>query len=160
MAGAGGCGGGWHSQGTALIPLPAGSKEWVKYQEAEYKFFEHHSTWVQAERICSWYQAKLASVHDEAELRFLGQNLKKVPEGSRTFPGTDSSAVSPGCSLPSFFHSLLEGHYLGTAGLCRGHGGSRCWCLGAGLGLSSAFCCSASCRGAASPHAWGGHGCP
>lgn len=53
----------------------------MKYQEAEYKFFEHHSTWVQAQRICSWFQAELASVHGEAELRFLGQNLKKVPGG-------------------------------------------------------------------------------
>ncbi|XP_064329672.1 C-type mannose receptor 2 [Phalacrocorax carbo] len=58
-----------------------GSKEWVKYQEAEYKFFEHHSTWVQAQRICSWFQAELASVHSEAELRFLGQNLKKFSRG-------------------------------------------------------------------------------
>jgi len=58
--------------------LLAGSKEWVKYQEAEYKFFEHHSTWVQAQRICSWFQAELVSVHSESELHFLGQNLKKV----------------------------------------------------------------------------------
>uniref|UniRef100_A0A8B9TFJ7 Mannose receptor C type 2 n=1 Tax=Anas platyrhynchos TaxID=8839 RepID=A0A8B9TFJ7_ANAPL len=61
---------------------PAGSKEWVKYQEAEYKFFEHHSTWVQAQRICSWFQAELVSVHSEAELRFLGQNLKKFSRGT------------------------------------------------------------------------------
>lgn len=33
------------------------------------------------------------------------------------------SAVSPGCSLPSFFHPLLEGRYLGTAWLCWGHHG-------------------------------------
>ncbi|KAM4756851.1 C-type mannose receptor 2 [Cyanocitta cristata] len=58
-----------------------GSKEWVKYQEAEYKFFEHHSTWLQAQRICSWFQAELTSVHSEAELRFLGQNLKKFSRG-------------------------------------------------------------------------------
>lgn len=53
----------------------------MKYQEAEYKFFEHHSTWLQAKRICSWFQAELTSVHSEAELHFLGQNLKKVPRG-------------------------------------------------------------------------------
>lgn len=66
--------------------LPAGSKEWVKYQEAEYKFFEHHSTWLQAQRICSWFQAELTSVHSKAELHFLGQNLKKVPRGQE-LPG-------------------------------------------------------------------------
>ncbi|XP_010222777.1 PREDICTED: C-type mannose receptor 2-like [Tinamus guttatus] len=58
-----------------------GSKEWVKYQDAEYKFFEHHSTWVQAQRICTWFQAELVSVHNQAELDFLGQNLKKFSRG-------------------------------------------------------------------------------
>lgn len=115
MAGAGGCGGGWHSQGTALIPLPAGSKEWVKYQEAEYKFFEHHSTWVQAERICSWYQAKLASVHDEAELRFLGQNLKKVPEGLGTFPGTDELCCLAGLLSPQLLSFFAGGTLFGDS---------------------------------------------
>uniref|UniRef100_A0A8D0H0A0 Mannose receptor C-type 2 n=1 Tax=Sphenodon punctatus TaxID=8508 RepID=A0A8D0H0A0_SPHPU len=55
-----------------------GSKEWVKYQDAEYKFFEHHSTWVQAQRICTWFQAALVSIHNQAELDFLGQSLQKV----------------------------------------------------------------------------------
>ncbi|NXA40941.1 MRC2 protein, partial [Eudromia elegans] len=58
-----------------------GAKEWVKYQDAEYKFFEHHSTWVQAQRICTWFQAELVSVHNQAELDFLGQNLKKFSRG-------------------------------------------------------------------------------
>ncbi|NWY06036.1 MRC2 protein, partial [Nothoprocta ornata] len=58
-----------------------GAKEWVKYQDAEYKFLEHHSTWVQAQRICTWFQADLVSVHNQAELDFLGQNLKKFSRG-------------------------------------------------------------------------------
>uniref|UniRef100_A0A8C8VHM8 Mannose receptor C type 2 n=1 Tax=Pelusios castaneus TaxID=367368 RepID=A0A8C8VHM8_9SAUR len=53
------------------------TQEWVKFQDAEYKFFEHHSTWVQAQRICTWFQAELVSVHSQAELDFLGQSLKK-----------------------------------------------------------------------------------
>uniref|UniRef100_A0A8C3S4D6 C-type mannose receptor 2 n=1 Tax=Chelydra serpentina TaxID=8475 RepID=A0A8C3S4D6_CHESE len=56
-------------------------QEWVKYQDAEYKFFEHHSTWVQAQRICTWFQAELVSVHNRAELDFLGQSLKKFSRG-------------------------------------------------------------------------------
>ncbi|KAH0627011.1 hypothetical protein JD844_002369 [Phrynosoma platyrhinos] len=58
-----------------------GSNEWMKYQDAEYKFFDHHSTWVQAQRICTWFQADLVSVHNQAELDFLGQNLKKFSRG-------------------------------------------------------------------------------
>uniref|UniRef100_A0ABM5GR70 C-type mannose receptor 2 isoform X1 n=1 Tax=Pogona vitticeps TaxID=103695 RepID=A0ABM5GR70_9SAUR len=58
-----------------------GNKEWVKYQDAEYRFFDHHSTWVQAQRICSWFQAELVSIHSQAELDFLGQNLKKFSRG-------------------------------------------------------------------------------
>lgn len=72
----------------------------MKYQEAEYKFFEHHSTWVQAQRICSWFQAELASVHGEAELRFLGQNLKKVPGGWGP-PGGHPRAPLPPQAAPS-----------------------------------------------------------
>lgn len=52
--------------------------EWVRFQEAEYKFFEHHSTWVQAQLICTWFQSHLASVHSQAELDFLAHNLQKV----------------------------------------------------------------------------------
>uniref|UniRef100_A0A670J2K5 C-type mannose receptor 2 n=1 Tax=Podarcis muralis TaxID=64176 RepID=A0A670J2K5_PODMU len=58
-----------------------GDNEWVKYQDAEYKFFDHHSTWVQAQRICTWFQAELVSIHNQAELDFLGQNLKKFSRG-------------------------------------------------------------------------------
>ncbi|XP_061444611.1 C-type mannose receptor 2 isoform X2 [Rhineura floridana] len=58
-----------------------GSNVWVKYQDAEYKFFDHQSTWVQAQRICTWFQAELVSVHSQAELDFLSQNLKKFSRG-------------------------------------------------------------------------------
>lgn len=56
---------------------PQGRREWLRFQEAEYKFFEHHSTWAQAQRICTWFQAELTSVHSQAELEFLGHNLQK-----------------------------------------------------------------------------------
>ncbi|XP_039204111.1 C-type mannose receptor 2 isoform X1 [Crotalus tigris] len=58
-----------------------GSNEWLKFQDAEYKFFDHHSTWVQAQRICTWFQAELVSIHSQTELDFLGQNLKKFSRG-------------------------------------------------------------------------------
>ncbi|XP_075440470.1 C-type mannose receptor 2 [Ascaphus truei] len=58
-----------------------GSTEWVHYDGVEYKFFEHHSTWSQARRICTWFQADLAAVHNQAELDFLGQNLQKFSRG-------------------------------------------------------------------------------
>uniref|UniRef100_A0A452UNZ5 Mannose receptor C type 2 n=1 Tax=Ursus maritimus TaxID=29073 RepID=A0A452UNZ5_URSMA len=60
---------------------PQGRREWLRFQEAEYKFFEHHSTWAQAQRICTWFQAELASVHSQAELDFLGHNLQKLSRG-------------------------------------------------------------------------------
>jgi hypothetical protein len=60
------------------VAAPTGRLEWVRFQEAEYKFFEHHSSWAQAQRICTWFQADLTSVHSQAELDFLGQNLQKV----------------------------------------------------------------------------------
>ncbi|KAK2110915.1 C-type mannose receptor 2 [Saguinus oedipus] len=56
---------------------PAGQQEWLHFQEAEYKFFEHHSTWAQAQRICTWFQAELTSVHSQAELDFLSHNMQK-----------------------------------------------------------------------------------
>ncbi|XP_029783396.1 C-type mannose receptor 2 isoform X1 [Suricata suricatta] len=60
---------------------PQGRREWLRFQEAEYKFFEHHSTWAQAQRICTWFQAELASIHSQAELDFLGHNLQKFSRG-------------------------------------------------------------------------------
>lgn len=60
------------------VAAPTGRLEWVRFQEAEYKFFEHHSSWAQAQRICTWFQAELTSVHSQAELDFLGQNMQKV----------------------------------------------------------------------------------
>lgn len=66
--------------GTCSHPCaaPIGRLEWLRFQEAEYKFFEHHSSWAQAQRICTWFQAELTSIHSQAELDFLGQNLQKV----------------------------------------------------------------------------------
>ncbi|KAM4622511.1 C-type mannose receptor 2 [Discoglossus pictus] len=58
-----------------------GSTEWVRYESAEYKFFEHHSTWLQAQRICTWFQGNLVSVHNQTELDFLGQHLQKFSRG-------------------------------------------------------------------------------
>lgn len=91
-------------------------------------------------------------MHGEAELRFLGQNLKKVPGGRGPPQAPTGPTASPGCSLPGFFHPLLEGHYPGTAGVMMGLvrwqqvpvPGCR---LGAQQG--DAFCHGASCRGAA-----------
>uniref|UniRef100_A0A8C5WA99 Mannose receptor C-type 2 n=1 Tax=Leptobrachium leishanense TaxID=445787 RepID=A0A8C5WA99_9ANUR len=58
-----------------------GSTEWVMYENVEYKFFEHRSTWTQAQRICTWFQAELVSIHEQAELDFLGKNLEKFSRG-------------------------------------------------------------------------------
>ncbi|KAM5307383.1 C-type mannose receptor 2 isoform 2-T2 [Glossophaga mutica] len=60
---------------------PQGRREWLRFQDAEYKFFEHHSMWTQAQRICTWFRAELASVHSQAELDFLGHNLQKFSRG-------------------------------------------------------------------------------
>ncbi|KAJ8253702.1 hypothetical protein COCON_G00203140 [Conger conger] len=53
-------------------------REWVKFQEAEYKIFDHRATWNQAERICTWFQSFLVSVHSPEEHAFLTQSLQKV----------------------------------------------------------------------------------
>ncbi|KAJ8245954.1 hypothetical protein GJAV_G00262100 [Gymnothorax javanicus] len=57
------------------------SKEWVTFQQADYKFFDHSATWYQAQRICSWHQASLASVHSPEEQNFVSQLLRK-PKGA------------------------------------------------------------------------------
>ncbi|XP_071027854.1 C-type mannose receptor 2-like [Oncorhynchus clarkii lewisi] len=54
------------------------ASEWVGFQEAEYKFFDHRSTWDQAQRICSWSGASLASIHSSAEEVFLANTLHKM----------------------------------------------------------------------------------
>ncbi|XP_035262568.1 C-type mannose receptor 2-like isoform X2 [Anguilla anguilla] len=54
------------------------SKEWVTFQQADYKFFDHSSTWYQAQRICSWFQSSLASVHSPEEQSFLTQLTRKL----------------------------------------------------------------------------------
>lgn len=78
---------------------PAGRREWQRFQEAEYKFFEHHSTWAQAQRICTWFQAELTSVHSQAELDFLGHNLQKV--GTRGSEGCGLGEGRPGGFQPA-----------------------------------------------------------
>ncbi|XP_041087362.1 C-type mannose receptor 2 isoform X1 [Polyodon spathula] len=57
-----------------------GSKEWVRFQDVEYKFFDHHATWMQAQRICTWFGGYLASIHSQEELDFLGKALLKRPK--------------------------------------------------------------------------------
>jgi len=56
----------------------ASAPEWVGFQEAEYKFFDHRTTWDQAQRICSWLDSSLASVHSAQEAGFLAKTLQKV----------------------------------------------------------------------------------
>ncbi|XP_041812441.1 C-type mannose receptor 2 [Chelmon rostratus] len=54
------------------------SPEWIGFQEAEYKFFDHRTTWNQAQRICSWFDSSLASVHSAEEEAFLANTLRKM----------------------------------------------------------------------------------
>lgn len=54
------------------------SPEWIAFQEAEYKFFDHRTTWDQAQRICSWFDSSLASVHSSEEEAFLANTLRKA----------------------------------------------------------------------------------
>lgn len=54
------------------------SPEWIGFQEAEYKFFDHRTTWDQARRICSWFDSSLASVHSSEEEAFLANTLRKA----------------------------------------------------------------------------------
>uniref|UniRef100_A0A7N6AQA1 Mannose receptor, C type 2 n=1 Tax=Anabas testudineus TaxID=64144 RepID=A0A7N6AQA1_ANATE len=51
--------------------------EWIGFQEADYKFFDHRTTWDQAQRICSWFDSSLASVHSSDEEAFLASTLRK-----------------------------------------------------------------------------------
>ncbi|XP_023813179.1 C-type mannose receptor 2 [Oryzias latipes] len=54
------------------------SPEWIMFKEAEYKFFDHRTTWDQAQRICSWFDSSLASVHSADEQMFLANTLRKM----------------------------------------------------------------------------------
>ncbi|CAL1587956.1 unnamed protein product [Knipowitschia caucasica] len=56
----------------------ASSPEWIGFQEAEYKFFDHRTTWDQAQRICTWFDSSLASVHSAAEEAFLAKTLREM----------------------------------------------------------------------------------
>ncbi|KAM6905293.1 C-type mannose receptor 2 [Xenentodon cancila] len=67
----------------SVIKLPedtegSSSPEWIAFQEAEYKFFDHRTTWDQARRICSWFDSSLASVHSAEEQAFLANTLRKM----------------------------------------------------------------------------------
>uniref|UniRef100_A0A3B3ZEQ7 Mannose receptor, C type 2 n=1 Tax=Periophthalmus magnuspinnatus TaxID=409849 RepID=A0A3B3ZEQ7_9GOBI len=53
-------------------------REWIGFQEAEYKFFDHRTTWDQAQRICTWFDSSLASVHSADEEAFLASTLRKM----------------------------------------------------------------------------------
>uniref|UniRef100_A0A3P8YM94 Mannose receptor, C type 2 n=1 Tax=Esox lucius TaxID=8010 RepID=A0A3P8YM94_ESOLU len=66
-----------------ICKIPKGNRytdtyEWIGFQEAEYKFFDHRSTWDQAQRICSWFDASLASIHSAEEEAFLADSLHKM----------------------------------------------------------------------------------
>uniref|UniRef100_A0A671WE13 Mannose receptor C-type 2 n=1 Tax=Sparus aurata TaxID=8175 RepID=A0A671WE13_SPAAU len=63
-------------RGTTALDLL--SPEWIGFQEAEYKFFDHRTTWDQAQRICSWFDSSLASVHSAEEEAFLANTLAKM----------------------------------------------------------------------------------
>uniref|UniRef100_A0A4W4EYK5 Mannose receptor, C type 2 n=1 Tax=Electrophorus electricus TaxID=8005 RepID=A0A4W4EYK5_ELEEL len=52
--------------------------EWVDFEEAQYRLFEHRSTWEQARRICSWFDASLASIHSAREKQFLASTVRKM----------------------------------------------------------------------------------
>uniref|UniRef100_A0A8C6UVQ6 Mannose receptor, C type 2 n=1 Tax=Neogobius melanostomus TaxID=47308 RepID=A0A8C6UVQ6_9GOBI len=54
------------------------SPEWIGFQEAEYKFFDHRTTWDQAQRICTWFDSSLASVHSAGEEAFVANTLQKM----------------------------------------------------------------------------------
>ncbi|TWW70258.1 C-type mannose receptor 2 [Takifugu flavidus] len=54
------------------------SPQWIGFQEAEYKFYDHRTTWDQAQRICSWFDSSLASVHSAEEEAFLANTLRKA----------------------------------------------------------------------------------
>lgn len=77
----------------SLSPHLSGNSapEWVAFQEAEYKFFDHRTTWDQAQRICSWFDGALASVHSAEEEAFIANTLRKA---LRTFKTSSSSLVA------------------------------------------------------------------
>uniref|UniRef100_A0A8C5EQ58 Mannose receptor, C type 2 n=1 Tax=Gouania willdenowi TaxID=441366 RepID=A0A8C5EQ58_GOUWI len=66
--------------------------EWIGFQEADYKFFDHRTTWDQAQRICSWFDSSLASVHSADEQAFLVNTLQKMKkvEGDNWWLGLHS----------------------------------------------------------------------
>uniref|UniRef100_A0A4W4EYL1 Mannose receptor, C type 2 n=1 Tax=Electrophorus electricus TaxID=8005 RepID=A0A4W4EYL1_ELEEL len=63
-----------------ICKIPKGNTglEWVDFEEAQYRLFEHRSTWEQARRICSWFDASLASIHSAREKQFLASTVRKM----------------------------------------------------------------------------------
>ncbi|MEQ2215201.1 hypothetical protein XENOCAPTIV_028967 [Xenoophorus captivus] len=80
----GACPNGWKSNSN-LRYWPT-SPEWIAFQEAEYKFFDHRTTWEQAQRICSWFDSSLTSIHSAEEQAFLANTLSKVLQSFSKFP--------------------------------------------------------------------------
>ncbi|KAK0132742.1 C-type mannose receptor 2 [Merluccius polli] len=64
------------------IPRDTTAPEWVSFKEADYKFFDHRTTWHQAQRICTWFKASVASVHSAEEGAFLAATLRKMHKNS------------------------------------------------------------------------------
>ncbi|MEQ2181877.1 hypothetical protein GOODEAATRI_016134 [Goodea atripinnis] len=89
------------------------SPEWIAFQEAEYKFFDHRTTWEQAQRICSWFDSSLTSIHSAEEQAFLANTLSKGgTAGGSGFTPMKMTGVFAGpitlCSIT--FHGGSAGH--------------------------------------------------
>ncbi|KAK1799309.1 hypothetical protein P4O66_007550, partial [Electrophorus voltai] len=69
-----------HTRKVELVPENTEDTglEWVDFEEAQYRLFEHRSTWEQARRICSWFDASLASIHSAREKQFLASTVRKM----------------------------------------------------------------------------------
>lgn len=68
----------FEASSSSLRPTGPNSPHWITFQEAEYKFYDHRTTWDQAQRICSWFASSLASVHSAQEEAFLASTLRKA----------------------------------------------------------------------------------
>lgn len=99
------------------------SPEWIGFQEAEYKFFDHRTTWDQAQRICSWFDSSLASVHSSEEEAFLATTLRKalhvLSNSSSSFVRVNSIQMSDALAAsPAFWGKSLQ-RYLTSTNLCN-----------------------------------------
>lgn len=71
----------------SFLPTGSTSPHWISFREAEYKFYDHRTTWDQAQRICSWFASSLASVHSAEEEAFLADTLRKALQESLSNSG-------------------------------------------------------------------------